>query len=121
MELLISQKRDVQPTIKFCRPHYARHIFRLTPRNKHFYVVCDRDRYKKPPKSDQLEWYQKHKPAKEIKLSRYQSIDTKYLWFYVKFEVSLSISFTRKMGSQKSETFPKACRKVITLKKKGGL
>jgi hypothetical protein len=25
------------------------------------------------------------------------------------------------MGSQKSETFPKACRKVITLKKKGGL
>jgi hypothetical protein len=43
--------------------------------------------------------------SKEIRLSRYQSIDEKYIWVHVKFEVGLSIPLTRKMDFKKSETF----------------
>jgi hypothetical protein len=49
-ELLISQNRDGQPTVKFLRHQVKMHIYRLMPRNKHFYVVCFRERYEKPPK-----------------------------------------------------------------------
>jgi hypothetical protein len=34
-------------------------------RNRHFYVVCDRERYEKPLKSDSLEWYQKWQIVQE--------------------------------------------------------
>jgi hypothetical protein len=49
------------------------------------------------------------KPSKEINLSWYQSVDKKYLRIYIKFEVGLSIPFTSKMSSKKSETFSKVC------------
>jgi hypothetical protein len=42
----------------------------------------------------------------ESKLSWYQSIDTRHLWVYVKFEGGLSIPFARKLRFKKSETFP---------------
>jgi hypothetical protein len=58
-ELLISQNRDGQTTVKFYRQHNVIHSYRLIPRIKHFYVVCGRERSEKHPKSDQLEWYQK--------------------------------------------------------------
>jgi hypothetical protein len=35
------------------------HIFCMIPRNMHFYAVWVCERWKKPPKSDWLEWYQK--------------------------------------------------------------
>jgi hypothetical protein len=47
-ELLISQNRDGQPTVKFYRQHDVMHIYRLVPRNKHFYNIGGRERYKKP-------------------------------------------------------------------------
>jgi hypothetical protein len=59
LTLLISQDQDGQPIVKFYRQHNAKHIYRLILRNKHFYVVCGRERSEKPPKSDRLEWYQK--------------------------------------------------------------
>jgi hypothetical protein len=39
-ELLISQNRDREPTIKFYMQHYTMYIYRLIPRNKHIYAVC---------------------------------------------------------------------------------
>jgi hypothetical protein len=41
------------------------------------------------------------KSSKDISLPWYQSIDKKHLRVYVKFEVGLSIPFTRKMSSKK--------------------
>jgi hypothetical protein len=49
------------------------------------------------------------KSFKEIRLSRYQSIDKKHFCVHVKFEAGLSILFTRKMSSKKSKTFSKVC------------
>jgi hypothetical protein len=43
-ELLISQSRDGQPTVKFYRHYDKVHIYRLIPRNKHFCVVYHRER-----------------------------------------------------------------------------
>jgi hypothetical protein len=51
-ELLISQDRLRQPTVKFHRHRDEVHIYRLIHINKYFYVVCGRERYEKlPPKS----------------------------------------------------------------------
>jgi hypothetical protein len=47
------------------------------------------------------------KPSNEIKLSWYRSIDKKHFWVYTKFEVGLSIPFTRKMRSKKVKLFPR--------------
>jgi hypothetical protein len=58
-KLLISRIWDRQPIVKFHRQHYAIDIYCLIPRNKDVYVACDRERSERPPKSDQLEWYQK--------------------------------------------------------------
>jgi hypothetical protein len=58
-ELTNPQNWDEQPTVKFHRQHDAMHSYRLVSRNMHHYAVCDRERYKKPPKSDRLEWCQK--------------------------------------------------------------
>jgi hypothetical protein len=58
-ELPISQNRDGQHTVKFNKHHGAMHIYRLIPRNQHYYAVCGRERFEKSLKSDQLEWYQK--------------------------------------------------------------
>jgi hypothetical protein len=46
-ELLFSQERDRQPTIKFYRQRDTAHIYQLIPRNKYFHVVCIRERKKK--------------------------------------------------------------------------
>jgi hypothetical protein len=45
------------------------------------------------------------KPSKEIKLSWYQSIYKNHFWVHVKFEVGLSIPFTRKLSSIKKWDF----------------
>jgi hypothetical protein len=108
-ELLISQDRDGQPTIKFHRQHKAVHIYWPIPRNKHFCVVCCRERNEKPPKSDWLEWYQKGKSSKQSRLSRYQSIDKKHFWVSGKFEGALSIPFPRNMSAKKVGLFPNVC------------
>jgi hypothetical protein len=49
-KLLISQNRDGQPTVEFHRQHDTMHVYRLIPRGMHFYVLCGRERYQKPPK-----------------------------------------------------------------------
>jgi hypothetical protein len=53
-ELPISQHRDGRPNVKFNRQHKKMHIYWMIPRNNHFNVACGRDRYEKPPQSDQL-------------------------------------------------------------------
>jgi hypothetical protein len=45
------------------------------------------------------------KSPKEIRLSRYQPIDKKHFWVCVKFEVGLSILFTKKNESKKVRLF----------------
>jgi hypothetical protein len=44
-------------------------------------------------------------PSEEIGLSRYQSIDKKHFWVCVKFEVGLSILFTKTWASKKVRLF----------------
>jgi hypothetical protein len=66
-----------------------------------------------PPKATNWSGIKNGKSSKEIKLSWYQSIDKEHFWDYVKFEVGLSIPFTRKMGSKKLKLFP---RSVLILK-----
>jgi hypothetical protein len=43
-ELLFSQERNRQPTLKFYRHHHTVHTYRLIPRNKHFCVLYHRER-----------------------------------------------------------------------------
>jgi hypothetical protein len=59
-----------------------------------------------PQKATNWNGIKNGKSSKKIKVSRYQSIDKKHFWVYGKFEVGLSIPFTRKMSSKKVRLFP---------------
>jgi hypothetical protein len=48
-ELLFSQERDKQPTVKFDIKDNVMHIYLMIPRNKHFHVVCICESKKKAP------------------------------------------------------------------------
>jgi hypothetical protein len=77
------------------------HIYRLIPRKKHVYVVCDRERSEKPQKVTQWSGVKNGKSSKKTKLSSYQSIDKNHFKVHVKFEVVSSIPFTRKINFKK--------------------
>jgi hypothetical protein len=70
----------------------------------------------RPPRSPQkvTDWSgtKKWKTSKKIRLSRYQSIDKIHFWVYVKFEVGLSIPFTRKMRFKEVRVFPRSVHPV---------
>jgi hypothetical protein len=66
------------------------------------------DALRTPQKAINCSGVKNGKSSKEIRLSRYQSIDIKHFWVYVKFEVGLSILFTRKMSSKKVRLFPRS-------------
>jgi hypothetical protein len=57
------------------------------------------------PKATNWSGIKNGKSSKEVKLSRYQSIDEKHFWVCVKFEVGLFILFTKKMSSKKVRLF----------------
>jgi hypothetical protein len=107
--LLISQNRDRQPTVKFHRQHDKMHIYWLMPRNKHLYVVCSRECSDKPPKSAQLEWYQKWQviqgnQAFFVSVDRWNALlSLCQIWSWV---VHL---FHKKNELKKSWTFFKVC------------
>jgi hypothetical protein len=69
-----------------------------------------------PPKATDWSGIKNGKPSKETRLSWYQSIDEKYFWVYVKFEVGLSILFTRKRSSKKVILFPRSVLRPFFLK-----
>jgi hypothetical protein len=57
------------------------------------------------PKATHWSGIKNGKSSKKFRLSRYQSLDKKHFRVHVKFEVGLSILFTRKRVPKKCELF----------------